>query len=85
MSDHHLVPRSRGGARQSTLRICADCHDAIHEMFSNKELEGRYASVEALLADERFSRHVRWLSRQSPDRHFPSRRARDQRKRGRNG
>ena len=84
-SDHHLVPRSRGGTHEDTVRICTDCHDAIHEMFTNKELAERLGSVEALLADERFARHARWLSRQKPGRRFPSRRARDQRKRGRNG
>ena len=33
-SDHHMVPRSRGG--KSTETICADCHKA----------EGRYQSEE---------------------------------------
>jgi hypothetical protein len=54
-------------------------------MFSNKQLENEYRSVDALLRDERFSRHVRWLAKQDPTRRFPSRRAQDQRRRGRNG
>ncbi len=85
MSDHHLVPKSRGGDHRDVVTICHDCHDAIHEMFTNKELAERLASVEALLAEERFARHARWLAKQRPDRRFPSRRARDQRRRGRNG
>jgi hypothetical protein len=85
LSSHHLLPRSRGGAQHATVRICPDCHDAIHEMFSNKQLENEYRSVEFLLRDERFSRHVRWLAKQDPTRRFPSRRAHDQRRRGRNG
>ena len=83
LSSHHLVPKARGGARQPTLAICPDCHDAIHEMFSNRDLGSRYRSVEALLADERFARHVRWLSRQSPERRFPSHRVRERRGKGR--
>jgi hypothetical protein len=54
-------------------------------MFSNKQLESEYRSVGALLRDERFARHARWLSKQDPTRLFPSRRAQDQRRRGRNG
>lgn len=27
-SDHHMIPRSRGG--RTTETICADCHKAIH-------------------------------------------------------
>jgi hypothetical protein len=85
LTNHHLVPRTRGGQDGPTVRICSDCHDAIHEMFSNKELAERFPSLAALRADERFARHLRWLSRQRPDRRFPTRRARSQRRRGRNG
>ncbi len=77
------MPKARGGAGQPTLRICHDCHDAIHEMFSNRELAERFGSVEALLADERFGTHVRWLARQRPDRRFPTRRVRERRGRRR--
>ena len=83
LSSHHLVPKVRGGAGQPTVAICLDCHDAIHEMFANRDLESRYRSVEALLADERFARHVRWLARQRPGRRFPSRRVRERRGKGR--
>jgi 5-methylcytosine-specific restriction protein A len=84
LTRHHLRPVTRGGAGGEIVRICADCHDALHEMFTNKELEQRYSSLPALLGDERFARHVRWLSKQDPRKRFPARRARDQRRRGRN-
>ncbi len=83
LSSHHLLPKARGGKGQPTVAICPDCHDAIHEMFSNRELEDRLGSVEALLADERFARHARWLARQRPERRFPSRRVRERRGKGR--
>ena len=67
------------------MHICVDCHDAVHEMFTNKELERSYPSIGALLGNERFARHVKWLARQDPKKRFPSHRARDQRGRGRNG
>jgi hypothetical protein len=65
-SDHHLVPKSRGGKRTET--ICRDCHSAIHQTFTNKELERQYASVEALLAHEGFARMLRFIARQDPTR-----------------
>lgn len=65
-SDHHLVPKSRGGTHADTLPICNDCHDAIHAFFGNRELEGELDSVEALRQNERFARHLRWLARQDP-------------------
>ena len=63
-SDHHLVPKSRGGKITATL--CRDCHQAIHATFSNKELEKQYHTREALLAHEGFRRMVDFIARQDP-------------------
>jgi 5-methylcytosine-specific restriction endonuclease McrA len=80
-SDHHLVPRARGG--KVTLAICRDCHDAIHATFSNKELEREYATVDALLSHEGLARTIRFIAKQ--DGRVKTRVTRRQRGRGRNG
>lgn len=82
-SDHHLVPACRGG--KATLTICQGCHQAIHAQFSNKQLEKEYATVDALLANERFAKTVAFIRKQDPARKLHTMRARDQRRRGRNG
>jgi len=63
-SDHHMVPKSRGG--RTTETICADCHKAIHAMFTNKELEETYHTPEALLAHEDFAKMIKFISKQDP-------------------
>jgi hypothetical protein len=63
-SDHHLVPKSRGGKVTETL--CRDCHRAIHATFSNKELEKTYHTAEALLSHDGFRRMVQFIARQDP-------------------
>jgi hypothetical protein len=63
-SDHHLVPRSRGG--KVTETICADCHRAIHATFTNKELEREYSTVESLLAHPALAKTVAFIARQDP-------------------
>ena len=83
VSDHHLIPRSRGGKAEHTLPICNDCHHAIHAFFTNQELERTYHSVEALLGDERFAKHVAWLKKQDPSRRMRTRTANDKRRRRR--
>lgn len=62
-TNHHLVPRSRGGKVTATL--CADCHRAIHVVFTNKELEREYNTVDALMAHERFAKMVRYIAKQN--------------------
>lgn len=61
-SDHHLVPKSRGG--KVTATICRDCHDAIHATFDNRELEKKYATVDALLAHEGLAKMIRFIAKQ---------------------
>jgi hypothetical protein len=80
-SDHHLVPRTRGG--KVTKTICRDCHAAIHATFSNKQLEREYSTVEALLSHEGFASIIRFIAKQ--DGRVRTRLHRSQRRRGRNG
>lgn len=61
-SDHHLVPKSRGG--RVTETICTDCHSAIHATFGNRELEREYATIDALLAHPELARLVAFIARQ---------------------
>jgi hypothetical protein len=80
-TDHHLVPRCRGG--KDTLTVCRDCHRAIHECFPNKLLEKEYSTVEALLGDSKLRQMVAFISRQDPG--GKVRFKRSKRKWGRNG
>lgn len=70
VSDHHLIPKSRGGTSEDTIPICLDCHNSIHKFFTNKELEKQYNSVEALLSHEQFNKHIKWLAKQNPQRRY---------------
>jgi hypothetical protein len=63
-SDHHLVPKSRGG--KETLAICRDCHRAVHALFTNKELEKQYHTVESLLEHVELRKMLAFIARQDP-------------------
>jgi len=73
LSDHHLIPACRGGKDEKET-ICRDCHDGVHAFFTNKELESEYNTIEKLLGNEKFSKHVKWLSKQDPSKKFKSKR-----------
>lgn len=61
-TDHHLVPKSRGGKVTKTL--CRDCHKAIHAVFTNHELETTYNTVEALMSHEELARMIAFIAKQ---------------------
>ena len=56
---HHLVPKSKKG--RVTIRVCRNCGNQLHKLFSNKEMARLYNTLEAILADERVQKWVEWV------------------------
>jgi hypothetical protein len=56
---HHLVPKSRKG--RVTILVCRNCGNQLHRLFTNKEMERIYNTVEAILGDERVQKWVKWV------------------------
>jgi hypothetical protein len=61
-SDHHLVPRLKGGARGEVVRLHQVCHDAIHAVLTEAELARGYRDVAALRAHPKIARFVAWVA-----------------------
>ena len=71
-SEHHLVPKSRGG--RQTEAICLDCHRMLHVLFDNRRLQQELNTVEALQGEERFARYLAWVRKRPGDRRYRARR-----------
>ena len=72
---HHLIPRKlhrRPRFRRQYTRdrlaagvyVCRECHDGIHNTYTEMELARDYATLQDLLADPKLARHFNWLARQ---------------------
>lgn len=68
---HHPIPKSRGGREKQPVHPI--CHQAIHNNFTNSDLEKRYATPEALRGNEEIRRFVDWVANKPPDFHAPTR------------
>lgn len=64
MNKHHLVPRSRKG--RVTELICRNCHRQIHALYTEKELERHFGTLEALLAAEKLQPWIAWARKRKP-------------------
>lgn len=78
-SEHHLVPKSRGGTFGPTVLLHQICHNVIHALFSEKELARRLSDVEALRAEPEVATFIAWVRTKPDDFHAPTRRAKDKR------
>ena len=66
MEKHHLIPKCRKG--KITELMCCDCHDMIHQLFTEKELERKYFTIESILAVSDIQKWIKWIQKK-PD-HF---------------
>ena len=78
-TEHHLVPRSRGGKYGPKARLCPTCHRQLHAMFSEKTLAAELNSVERLRADPDFAGYLKWAIKQKGAASFRVRRANQKR------
>ena len=74
MSKHHLVPKSRKG--KETRLLCRNCHHQIHALFTEKELERHYGTLETLLAAADMQPWIRWVRKRKPAGRLRMRRSR---------
>lgn len=56
---HHLTPRCKDG--KESIIVCVDCGNQIHKLFTIKELEYKYNTLELLLAHPNIQTWIRWI------------------------
>jgi hypothetical protein len=62
-SEHHLVPKSRGGSRGNKAMLHTVCHKQLHALFGDRELEILYNTIENLKAHRDVKRFIKWIHR----------------------
>ena len=69
LTGHHIIPRMRhnkrvkrdlGRDRNDTVDLCNPCHGHIHALFTEKELEREYFTIEKLKGHVAVQRWIEW-------------------------
>jgi 5-methylcytosine-specific restriction protein A len=60
---HHLIPRCKNG--KGTVSLCIDCGNQVHLLFSIKELEKTYNTLEALKNNEKVQKWIKWIQKKN--------------------
>lgn len=82
VTKHHLVPKSRGG--HATEHLHRICHNKIHSLLSNKQLETTYNTAEMLREHPGIQTFIAWLAPKDPEFYDRNERAKTK-PRGRSG
>ena len=73
-SEHHLIPQMKIGSRKNRRRLkegeiedktvtaCLPCHGHVHTLFTEKELEIEYNTVEKIMQHPDMAKFVKWVS-----------------------
>lgn len=78
-TEHHLVPRSRGGKLGPKACLCPTCHRQLHAMFSETTLARELNTIQSLRADPAVAGYLKWARKQKGPATFPVRRANERR------
>lgn len=71
ISNHHLIPRVRHNKRNRNrltreerlqqIKICCPCHKQLHALFTEKELDYTYNTLETLLSHPDMQKFIAWI------------------------
>jgi len=62
---HHLIPKSKKG--KETVNVCVSCGDMLHKVFSIKEMEKEYNTIEKIKEREEIKKWVSWIQKKPND------------------
>ncbi|MEO0773531.1 MAG: HNH endonuclease [Pseudomonadota bacterium] len=66
-SQHHLIPKLKGGKGGPVVLLHQICHNEIHATLTEAELARDYSTVEALRAHPRLAKFIRWVAKRPPE------------------
>ncbi|MCX7558023.1 HNH endonuclease [Sulfitobacter sp. F26204] len=66
-SQHHLIPKLKGGKGGPVVLMHHICHRQIHATSTESELARECNTPEALLAHPRLTRFAAWVAKRPPE------------------
>ena len=88
LTRHHLIPRTRHHNKKNkrdfdraavkvVVGLCRPCHSQVHVLFTEKELERNYPTIELLRGHAELAKFVGWIRSKPPGFRCAMRKARD--------
>lgn len=65
LTEHHLIPRVKGGLKGDRIDICVQCSRQIHCMYDNKKLAKKLNTFEKLKKDRKIKNYIEWVRKRN--------------------
>lgn len=65
VDEHHLIPKTFKGKEKVIIHKI--CHNKIHSVFTERELQHYYYTVERLHEHEELKKFIKWVSKKDPE------------------
>lgn len=79
ITEHHLIPKERGGKHYDTAKFCKMCHTQIHALYSNRELAARLFSIRRLQSDDGIKKYLNFIKKMPGDTIIPIKKSKNRR------
>jgi hypothetical protein len=66
LTQHHCLPRSKGGTAADVELLCLPCHGMVHATYTNATLAVLYPTIAQLRRAPELAPFLRWLRKQHP-------------------
>ena len=67
LTQHHCLPKSKGGTVEDIELICSQCHGMVHATFTNETLAALYSTIPQLRQAAELQSYIKWVRKLSPD------------------
>lgn len=64
LTEHHCVPKEKGGTSEDVALICSQCHGMVHATFTNQTLAAIYPTIELLRKAPELEKYIKWVRKQ---------------------
>ncbi len=64
LTQHHCLPRARGGTSDDVELLCGMCHGMVHATYTNTTLALLYPTLCQLRKAPELAAYVRWVRKQ---------------------
>lgn len=58
---HHLIPKQKGGKHSGVISVCVDCGNQLHNLFTNKQLQKDYNTLEKIINNSSVQKWIKWI------------------------